>query len=239
MDKKYITDQLNNNFSIIQFKEKEHEYMVKGKVLTPTSNKVGDYYRKFPVEQASKNYAKKHGLKQKDVIAMWNKKRDDACDLGTEVHYFGEQYMLRNKNYPIKDDDPLRKRKEQVIKFWDNLPDHYSCIAIEQRMFNEKYDYAGTTDFLLFDERNSSIVVGDYKTNGDLFKTYGNFMEPPFEYLEDMPFNHYQLQLSLYQILLEEIGLPVSNRVVVWLKEDEYKLFFPVDFTGELRKAIA
>jgi hypothetical protein len=55
----------------------------------------------------------------------------------------------------------------------------------------------------------------------------------PFELLLDNPFNKYQLQLSFYQILLEQIEcIKVSNRKIVWLVGDgEYRLYDVQDYT--------
>ncbi len=237
MKQQYIND-TTTKFKELQFKEKGHEYKVGNTVLTPTSNKVEIFCNEFPLMEASAAYAAKRGLTQQEVLDMWEDKKNVACELGTNVHNFAEEYVLRDMDYPIADHDPLKDRKKQVVMFWKRLPKHYSLLGAEQRMYSSNYGYAGTTDFLLYDHRDDTIVVGDYKTNRDLFKSYGKPMKKPFEYLEDHPYNHYQLQLSYYQILLEDIGIPVSNRVIVWIKQDEYKLFHPVDLTKQLRKTL-
>jgi hypothetical protein len=42
----------------------------------------------------------------------------------------------------------------------------------------------------------------------------------------DNPFNHYQIQLLLYQILLQQLGINVYQRTVIWLQLDgTYKLY--------------
>jgi hypothetical protein len=45
-------------------------------------------------------------------------------------------------------------------------------------------------------------------------------MLAPFEALLDCPLNHYVVQLSYYQLLLEQIGVKVSKRVIIWLGLD-------------------
>ena len=45
-------------------------------------------------------------------------------------------------------------------------------------------------------------------------------MLAPFEALLDCPLNHYVVQLSYYQILLEQIGVKVSKRIIIWLGLD-------------------
>jgi hypothetical protein len=57
-----------------------------------------------------------------------------------------------------------------------------------------------------------------------------------FSNLLDMPFNHYKIQFSLYQLLLEEKGFEVEDRVLVWLLPDgEYKLYQMTDYSKKLK----
>jgi hypothetical protein len=36
----------------------------------------------------------------------------------------------------------------------------------------------------------------------------------------DEPLTHYLLQFNIYQRLLESIGITISDRILIWLKED-------------------
>lgn len=57
-----------------------------------------------------------------------------------------------------------------------------------------------------------------------------------FDNLLDSPYNKYQLQLSFYQILLEQIGLKVSSRKLIWLRPTgKYELYNTEDYTDVLR----
>ena len=80
----------------------------------------------------------------------------------------------------------------------------------------------------------------DWKTNEDLYK---NFKEQklltPFDELPDMPLSLYKLQLSLYQICLENIGFLVKDRRVLWLKpEGIYDKIRFEEFTKTLRMCL-
>lgn len=229
---------LDNKFKALQFEEKEHLYAVNKKSMTSTSNKIKDFYKEFPLMEASKNYAKKRNLKQKDVLNLWKKKSEDACKLGTDVHNFAERFILSQGKHKVKKGDSNKKKKRQIIRFWKELPKYYSCISVEHKMYSPIYNFAGTTDFLLYDKRDNSVVIGDYKTNKDIHKNYNNRMKKPFGHLIDSPYNHYQLQLSFYQILLEDVGIHISNRVIVWIKDDDYILYFLNDYTKQLRKTL-
>ena len=89
-------------------------------------------------------------------------------------------------------------------------------------MYHFSLLYPGTMDILLFDTKNQTYIIADYKTNRDLFKNFqGQTMLAPFEYKLDRPFSHYEIQLSYYQILIEQIlGITVSRRIVVYLGLD-------------------
>jgi len=114
-------------------------------------------------------------------------------------------------------------------------------IAAELRVWSEFYNYAGTLDNIFYDEKKKGLVITDYKTNKDIYKNFKRKkMFPPFEGLVDMPFNHYQVQLSAYQIPIEEIsGIKVVKRLVVWVKGDgTYELLPTNDHTERIRRFI-
>jgi hypothetical protein len=79
-------------------------------------------------------------------------------------------------------------------------------------------------------------VIDDYKTNGDLFKAY-DYMLPPFQFLESTPYNKYQIQLGLYQIMLEEVGINVINRRIVYLQANgNYVLYNLYDLKDTIKE---
>ena len=43
---------------------------------------------------------------------------------------------------------------------------------------------------------------------------------PPFGNLYEEDYGLYVIQLNLYALMLEDIGLPVIARKIVWLKDD-------------------
>jgi hypothetical protein len=79
-------------------------------------------------------------------------------------------------------------------------------------------------------------ITGDYKTNEDLFKNYKEKkLLEPFDFLLDCPYNHYQIQLSLYQILLEQTNFFVSERWLIYLEADgNYKKYNCYNYTEYL-----
>ena len=83
-------------------------------------------------------------------------------------------------------------------------------------------------------------LIPTHNTNEDLFKNYkGKTLLEPFSNLLDSPFNKYQLQLSMYQLLFEQCGYEVESRRIIWLKPNGvYENFKTEDLTQELLKEL-
>ena len=83
-------------------------------------------------------------------------------------------------------------------------------------------------------------LIPTHNTNKDLFKNYkGKTLLAPFENLLDSPYNKYQLQLSMYQLLFEQCGFEVESRRIIWLKPNgTYENFKTEDLTQKLLKEL-
>ena len=87
------------------------------------------------------------------------------------------------------------------------------------------------------------LVLVTHNTNKELQKEYSRInnrtLKPPFVDLYDEPLSLYTLQLSAYQLPLEDIGLKVIARRVIWLKDDgTYEIFRLRDVTKVLRETL-
>lgn len=222
-------------FKDLEFNEKEHKYFVKGKELpTSVSGIIKLYTKPFDRERISLRVATKRGVPQEQILQEWDSKQKRACKKGTEVHLFGELYPF---NRHLK---PRNQYETAIVQFWNDVPSHIVPVIMEVQMYHKEYMFAGTADILLYNTLTGKYILGDYKTNEDLFK---NFMRQkmlaPFGYMFDSPFSKYQLQLSLYQILLEQTGIEVEGRKLIWLRPTaEYEMYDMDDMTGILRECI-
>lgn len=159
---------------------------------------------------------------------------------------------IEDKNWLI----PTRPKEEAVLKFYDELNTNLNFVLAETKVYsgknkeitNLKQDYCGTFDLLMYydnqeDPSQSGLVIMDYKTNGELKKdfsrAYGKFLLHPFDDLYDEPLSFYTLQLNLYQLPLEDIGLKVIARRIIWLKDDgTYELIPIPNITDKLRATL-
>lgn len=151
---------------------------------------------------------------------------------------------------------PTRPKEEAVLKFYDELHPNLHFVLAETKVYtgknlkltNLQQNYCGTFDILFYykepnNDENSGLCIFDFKTNKDLRNDFsrknGRFLLPPFGDLYEESLSFYTLQLSCYQIPLEDIGLKVIARRIVWLKDDgTYELLPLQDVTDRLREVL-
>lgn len=219
-------------FRGLDFDEKNHQYFINGnRIKLSVSGIIKKFVEVFDTQGISRKVAERRGVSQESILKEWDNEKNKACKKGTEVHLFGELYPFNNH---LK---PRNKHEEAVVAFWKDLPSTIIPVVMEIQMFHKEHLFAGTADILLYNTVTGKYIIGDYKTNKDLFKNYrGKKMLGPFSDLLDSPYNKYQLQLSFYQILLEQAGVEVSSRKLIWLKPNgKYELYSTEDYTEVLR----
>lgn len=83
-----------------------------------------------------------------------------------------------------------------------------------------------------------------HNTNKDLKNSFNrsksNTLLDPFRDYIDEPLSIYSIQLSLYQLGLSQLGLPIVDRNLIWLKDNgEYEKIGTPDLTGRLLNALS
>lgn len=230
---KKLKNKLSDSFSDLDFNEASHTYSVKGRILPSVSSLLKKYSEPFDADKISFFVAKKRGISQQEVLDEWEEKRKLAIAQGNSAHKFGENYKPG-----ISIANSAQQRA--IVRFWDRIPDNIEPVGFELKMYSKKYNFAGTADLVLVNNDTGKLIICDYKTNKDLFKNYkGQKLLEPFGFLLDNPFNKYQIQLSFYQLLLEEAGFKVEARRVIWLKPNgTFKIYDAEDYTKLLLKRL-
>lgn len=161
---------------------------------------------------------------------------------------------IKDKNWLI----PTRPKEEAVLKFWNDVykDENTYFVLAETKVYtgknklltNLQQDYAGTFDLLWYyknpkDDSKSGLIILDYKTNGSLTNDFSRNLDryfiEPFDDLYEESLSSYKLQLSAYQLPLEDIGLKVIGRRIIWLKDDgNYELIPIDDYTERLREVL-
>ena len=253
----------------LQFVEETHQYFLDGVEYTCVSDVIKRWEnndREAMLEgcakkaQWKKDY-KYYGMTKDEIRELWDKNSKEACDFGTLVHGFGESMfywmigeddkILPEYKEQFAGDEPIAKNKheEAVIQFYKDIPDCFVPVLAETKVFNkEGTPYAGTFDILFYyykgknDPRNG-LLVFDFKTNreltNDYVRTKGQMLKEPFTDLFDDSLGHYQLQLSLYQQCIENLGLKVIGRRLIWLLPDgSYEKIKLVSEVPRIRQAL-
>ena len=244
-----IRSKINKAFEDLEFYEESHDYIHKGDSLTPVSSTLKPMQKKFPAKVIAEAIARRDGVSPEEILEKWERKARRSRETGKRTHRFAEHYIGIESGLP---GDWDRKEYEKTnlipqeiafLKFMADMPEHYVPMYVELKMYNLALGIGGTADLILFDKRDNSLAIFDYKTNESLFKQHNDQkLLSPFKDLDDNPFNKFQLQLSLYDIILStalQDKYKVSKRAVVWLKSDEsYSIFNCADYKTRLYKKL-
>ena len=245
---KAIRDKIKDSFKDLVFDEGPHQYYLNGKNVRSVSKTIDLFVVPFDSwGQAQSCYEKYYDdptspyyhMTPKEIKKSWDDNNRNANDQGTLAHAFGENAM----HYMVGDYDaidPIFKDRlvdgkfeardgfeEAIVKFWNDLPDEYVPVMVESRVYatcgTDNPVYAGTFDLLMYSTvpGKEGLVIFDYKTNKDLYKNFKEKkLKPPFQKMLDHNKNHYELQQALYENALNEIGLDVKGKRLVWIKND-------------------
>lgn len=237
---------LLSKFGDIVFEEIPHRYTIHGVEYTPVSTIIEHYTNEFDEDARSKSTALKTGRTQEEVLREWKYTNRCSIILGSRTHEYGESYtnlMSGHKELICEQNKPQYLEEENwliptfpqefaVKDFYDTKPKELIPIGAEFKLSTQYIDGAkpicGTADILFYynaqREEDSGFVVGDWKTNRELTKSFirntGIMMLPPFDNMYDEALSHYYLQFNLYQRMMESVGLNIIARRLIHLKRD-------------------
>ena len=233
-------------FDGLEFIEDGHKYFLNGIELESVSNVAHQFEEEFDSEAKAEAYAEKHGETKEYWLDQWRYTNLKATISGTLTHSAAESMAWIYMGHPenITDDNkckyipdknwliPISPKEESALKFWEEFKNKNMYVVLpETRIYNigNVFKYAGTFDLLVYfkhptDVSKSGLMIMDYKTNKDIYKDYSRMtnkmMYYPFNDLYAEPFGVYAIQLSLYALALEKIGLKIIGERLIWLKED-------------------
>jgi hypothetical protein len=145
----------------------------------------------------NKNYSNKLSQEIKDA---WTANGAQASGLGTTLHLCIENYFNR-----VPDPVPSDVTYEWSLfeRWWETASAELIPVRSEWRVFTEDYKISGSID-MIFELPNGHYAIYDWKRSKEIkFENkYGKGLEP-LTHLDDCNFNHYTLQLNLYQFILE------------------------------------
>lgn len=177
-------------------------------------------------------------LQAKDQIdAEWKEKNDKAKEVGNSVH--DKLHMLLTTD--------LQACKQQF-----NIPtDKYKIALTEQFMTSDglfpefrievklgEFTLVGIADLII--KSGNHIIIIDYKTDDkievssryDTAKKKNKCMKYPLVKIPDCNLAHYQLQVSLYAWMLQQLNpdLIIDSLVIMHIKDGKLKKEYKVDY---------
>ena len=202
-----------SQLSKVTFNEEAHSYTadLSGKKYISATTLIGKFKQKFDTIAVSTAYAAKNGNTPEYWQAQWANTSKIACDKGTKFHKRKEDAMLAdgavtvNKRViPVHITEVLK----QASYNYQDIPDG---VYPEMLLWNHYFESAGLTDILTVE--GNYFDIDDYKTNKKIDKT--SFRHPktgykkilfPLQHIQDCNFKHYELQLSFYAFMFEQLS---------------------------------
>lgn len=157
--------------------------------------------------------------KKQEILAGYDKVRDDACERGTNYHNKQENKFYEKKEHSLLEYNFNLQHLTQQFECERNNFDlnRENAVLPEYLVYYSSTDgilnIAGQIDVLV--KQGNDIYILDYKTNakGIEMNSYFNpktrkrqMMFFPINDIEDCAFQHYTLQLSLYAWMLQKIN---------------------------------
>lgn len=224
------------NDSNFIFDEKEHVYTYKGSIMRGCTSFLNTFIKPFDSEYWAKKKAEEEGITTEEKLAQWDEIRERSCYLGTLVHNYIEDFYEKNST-ELTEDEEANERIFEWHKIYESMLKDMVSIGSEIRVFSKKYNLAGTIDKLYL--YKGMLIIGDWKTNKKI-KTDKDFcfgkLLYPFEKLKENELNKYSLQLSIYALILEEIGLEITSGFICHIPHTgECQIYKTKDLRAELR----
>jgi len=236
----------------ITFNDRWHQYksvkFPKKKFVSGTKF-LGKFFAPFARDEISMKYAKKHDMKQEDVLTMWDRKGEVGRECGNLIHNYLEARLLgktiSHKDavfHPDKDiSDAAAKKIKHADTALEEVLDTFDVLQAEKIVASLKWNVAGMIDLFLRHKKNNHLCFGDWKTNAKI-----NLTNPwqqglyPLKHLDDCAYSKYAIQLNLYQkIAVQEEyiiddDLENIDRQIFHIRDDGYKIYLVQDLQKEI-----
>lgn len=167
-------------------------------------------------------------LEKAAILKMW----DDARDLGTDLHGKIERYL---NDIPITFDGDVNTLEFKQFQDWwaKQLADGFEAYRTEWVIYDEKYNLAGSIDFLMRNTATGDLSIIDWKrclTDVSGFDSAwgGKTFLPPMDHMEETKLNHWRVQVNVYRKILEDnYGVKIADMrmVVLYQGQDGAKEF--------------
>jgi len=220
--------------SNFKFDANLHKYTYNEKHFISVTQFISRFHKKFDSDFWSKKKAEESGLQPEEILNQWQIINDRSNYIGTSTHNWIENYF--NKIYqPLPNDIDVINRINKFNNIYATHLFKLTPIKFEQKIFSIKWSIAGMIDSLF--SYNDKIIILDWKTNKSFTTNnpYGEKLLYPFQDYDKCHLSEYSIQLSLYKLILKEIGIDVHVCYLLHIgPDDEAKIYKCFDFENIL-----
>ena len=244
----------------LTFEEEAHKYTmldIDGNLRTdfPSVSKVMKlFYDEFPTEEKAYEMSGGNPEETERLLAEWAEKGVRSTNMGSRVHYFLEEHVLKEFNINKEVRQPIFKCDMQQLvvsdtmivagKNYIELLKQRGCVLLDTEIVlgHPELGYTGQPDkvwLIISTKGEIGILITDWKTNQEknfIVQKYIKPMRPPFEYLPNNALGHYKTQLPLYGKLLIKMlegskyeDIKLLGCIIVRLTEDREYVEYRVD----------
>lgn len=242
-----------DKFNHIVYYDGPHTYDVNGVKMTSVTKLIGKVSKPFDADYWSQKKADDEGITAGEMRARWKLKADIACEKGTAVHEYVENY-LSNKVFPypaghicavFDGDDPVRQKYNKIIplvhKFCNDIKGKMIPIRSEFVVGDMEYGLCGMIDQIFYNKKSGQLELWDWKTNEKIDRESRYKLMLPVSHLGSSKLDIYSLQLSLYKHIIEKnTNLKFGNSYLNWFNENNnsYEIIKCHDYEDEVKKII-
>lgn len=157
-----------------------------------------------PTGQIAAGVAHRTGKDQATVQAEWAAKGAAACTLGTRTHETAEATVLGQPPPHTPTSPRERAAFAAAYSAASAIRSASATVHPEVILADPSSLTAGTCDILAVRRRDSTLILGDYKTNEHIEPSSCHKVRalPPYQHLDDCHLTRYSIQLHLYAWVL-------------------------------------
>lgn len=182
--------------------------------------------------------------KVEEILKAWHENRDEACSHGEYVHGLCETSFYGKTHFDLSNYD-----SPEIIGPFKCIKGYYPK-QLEEGMYPEYLmswispeglRISGQADLIC--RKGDNIYIYDYKTNKEIKKRgfynqvtkKNKCLKPPLNNLEACNFNEYQLQLSLYGYILQQLNpeVTIKELKLIHIDREGKQTIYPCKYLKE------
>jgi ATP-dependent exoDNAse (exonuclease V) beta subunit len=223
---------------LFKFDEAEHAYTYNGDRFISVTQFISRFHEEFETNFWAEKKAKQRGITIEEILSEWKEINDRSNFIGTSTHNWIENYFNKIWQQLPTDLDVIHRINKFNVVYATHLY-KLEPVKFEIKIFSKRWKIAGMIDSIFL--YNNKIIIVDHKTNKkfttDKDHNFGNLL-PPFQDFKKNHLNEYSIQISLYILILREIGINVDAGYLLYIGPDNEpaKLHKCIDMTEFLEK---